>query len=85
MRVVFMGTPDIAAACLKKIIADGFEINIDIRSVNHRYLDLNLRIPKYYSFLEDKIRTAVGKYISRGKIELNIYMLVVVFKAPLII
>ena len=26
MRVVFMGTPDIAAACLKKIIADGFDV-----------------------------------------------------------
>ena len=26
MRVVFMGTPDIAATCLKKIIADGFEV-----------------------------------------------------------
>ena len=26
MRVVFMGTPDIAATCLKKIIADGFDI-----------------------------------------------------------
>jgi len=57
-----------------KNIADGFEINIDIRSVNHRYLDLYLRIPKYYSFLEDKIRATVGKYISRGKIELNIFI-----------
>ena len=26
MRVVFMGTPDIAATCLKKVIADGFEV-----------------------------------------------------------
>ena len=26
MRVVFMGTPDIAAACLEKILADGFEV-----------------------------------------------------------
>ena len=26
MRVVFMGTPDIAATCLKKIIADGFDV-----------------------------------------------------------
>ena len=26
MRVVFMGTPDIAATCLKKILADGFEV-----------------------------------------------------------
>lgn len=54
--------------------ADGFEINIDIRAVNHRYLDLSLRIPKYYSFLEDKIRATVSKYISRGKVELNIYI-----------
>ncbi len=57
-----------------KNTADGFEINIDIKAVNHRYLDLNLRIPKYYSFLEDKIRLTVSKFISRGKVELNIYI-----------
>ena len=54
--------------------ADGFEINIDIRSVNHRYLDLNLRLPKYYLFVEDKIRSTVSKYITRGKVELNIFI-----------
>lgn len=57
-----------------KTIKDGMEFNIDIRSVNHRYLDLNLRIPKYYGFAENKIRNTVSKYISRGKIDLNIHI-----------
>ena len=35
MRVVFMGTPDIAATCLKKIIADGFEVVAVYRSEEH--------------------------------------------------
>ena len=57
-----------------KTIKDGFEINIDLRSVNHRYLDLNLKIPKYYLFAENEIRNTVSRYLSRGKIELNIYV-----------
>ncbi len=58
--------------CKKSV--NEYEINIDIRSVNHRYLDLNLKIPKYYSFLEEKIRERVSKCISRGKLEVTVYI-----------
>lgn len=57
-----------------KMSVNEYDINIDIRSVNHRYLDLNLKLPKYYSFLEEKIREKVSKVISRGKIEVSIYI-----------
>ncbi len=58
--------------CKKSV--NEYEINIDIRSVNHRYLDLNLKIPKYYSFLEEKIRERVSRCISRGKLEVTVYI-----------
>lgn len=47
-------------------------ITIDIKSINHRYLELYFKIPKPYSFLEDKLRREVSSRISRGKIEIVI-------------
>jgi len=51
---------------------DGFEIKVNLKSVNHRYMDVAVRLPKYYTFAEDKIRQAAAKYISRGKVEVYI-------------
>lgn len=48
---------------------DQFNIKVNLKSVNHRYLDLAVRVPKYYYFVEDKIRQTASKYISRGKVE----------------
>lgn len=48
---------------------DQFSIKVNLKSVNHRYLDLAVRVPKYYYFVEDKIRQVAAKYISRGKVE----------------
>ena len=48
---------------------DGFEIKVNLKSVNHRYMDASIRVPKYYTFVEDKLRQAAAKYISRGKVE----------------
>ena len=49
---------------------DGFEIKVNLKSVNHRYMDASIRVPKYYTFVEDKLRQAAAKYISRGKVEI---------------
>lgn len=57
-----------------KMSVNEYDINIDIRSVNHRYLDLNIKLPKYYAFLEEKIREKVSKVITRGKIEVSVYI-----------
>ncbi|HOJ78195.1 MAG TPA: YicC family protein [Bacillota bacterium] len=46
-----------------------YTVTIDLKSVNHRYLDLNIKIPKSYSFLEEKIRREVSSKLSRGKID----------------
>ena len=48
-------------------------ITVEIKSVNNRFLDLNIRLPKIYSPLEEKIRNAVTDAgIKRGKIDITI-------------
>lgn len=51
---------------------DGKEFLVEIKTVNHRYCDLYIKIPRQISFLEDKIREKVGKVISRGKVDIYI-------------
>ncbi len=50
---------------------DGLNIKISLKSVNHRYIDITVKMPRYYSFAEDKIRQSAMKYISRGKVEVH--------------
>lgn len=42
---------------------------VEIKTVNHRYSDIFIKMPRQISFLEDKIRDVVGKSLSRGKID----------------
>ena len=44
----------------------------EMRSVNHRYLDYGLRLPEEFRPLESDIRTCLGQYLSRGKIEASL-------------
>jgi uncharacterized protein (TIGR00255 family) len=44
----------------------------EMRSVNHRYLDLGLRLPEEFRALEPDIRQSLGKYLSRGKVEVSL-------------
>ena len=48
---------------------DGFEISFEIRSVNNRYLDTNIRLPRIYGYLEEKIKKAIQKKAARGKVD----------------
>lgn len=47
-----------------------YSITIDLKSINHRYLELYFKIPKVYSFLEDGLRRDISNKISRGKFEI---------------
>lgn len=49
-----------------------YSITIDLKSVNHRFLELNFKLPKSYSFLEDKLRREISTKLSRGKIDVVI-------------
>ena len=51
---------------------DGREYCVEIKTINHRYLDINVRLPRQYSFFEDYIRKTISKAISRGKVEVNV-------------
>lgn len=46
------------------------EYTVEVKSINHRYYDINVRLPKQYSFLEEIIRKTVPKYITRGKTDI---------------
>ena len=48
---------------------DGKEITAEIRSVNNRYLDCNVKLPRIYAFAEDAIKQKVKTSISRGKVD----------------
>jgi len=48
------------------------EILAEVKSVNGRYLDIYIKVPKIYGFLEDKIRQETARRISRGKVEIYI-------------
>lgn len=45
---------------------------IEMKSVNHRYLDVNIKMPKKLSFFESSIRNELKNYIQRGKIDIFI-------------
>ncbi len=50
------------------------KIVIDVKSVNHRYCDITVKLPRMYAYLEDKIKDAVGKSARRGKIDVSIFI-----------
>ncbi len=55
----------------RKILGE-VEIKTEIRAVNHRFLDISLRIPRTYSVFEPEIRKTVSKKAQRGKLDVSI-------------
>lgn len=48
------------------------KITMELKSVNHRYLDVNIRMPKKLNFFESAIRTLLKEYMQRGKVDMFI-------------
>lgn len=48
---------------------DGVVVTVEIRTVNHRYCDICLRMPKQLNCFEDRVRAAIASRITRGKID----------------
>ena len=44
------------------------EILVEVRSVNHRYLDLNIKVPRIYGFLEEAVKKQASEVLARGKV-----------------
>ena len=55
-------------------IDENKKIVIDIKSVNHRYSDISVKVPRAYGYTEDKIRDYVASKVSRGKIDVFVYI-----------
>ena len=47
-------------------------VTIEMKSVNHRYLDLNIKLPKKLNFLESTIRNKISESVFRGKVDVYI-------------
>ena len=48
------------------------DITVEVRSVNNRYLDCTVKMPRMYAFAEDAVKQTVQKYVSRGKVDVYI-------------
>ncbi len=48
------------------------KFTVELKSVNHRYLDVNIKMPKKFGFFESSIRTLLKEYIQRGKVDVFI-------------
>ena len=50
----------------------GYNISIEMKSVNHRFLEVMVKTPRNLSFFEDRIRKAVQNNIQRGRLEVYV-------------
>ena len=55
-----------------RVLADGLDVSFEVKSVNNRYMDLNIRMPRVYAPLEERVKALVGAAISRGKVDVYI-------------
>ena len=53
-------------------MAEGFKISIELKSVNNRYLETSVRLPRNFMFAEDMIKKTVQNHISRGKVDVYV-------------
>lgn len=53
-------------------VIGGYDILLEIRSVNHRFFDFTAKIPRSYGYLEDKLKSFFQGSISRGKVEVSL-------------
>lgn len=55
-----------------EVVTEERKITVEMKSVNHRYLDLNIKMPKKLSFFEVAIRNLMKTYMQRGKVDMFI-------------
>ncbi len=56
----------------EEILENDRKISVEIKAVNHRYLDLNIRMPKKLAALESHVRSVCKEYMERGKVDVYI-------------
>lgn len=55
-----------------KGVAEGLELSVELKSVNNRFLDTAVRMPRTYMFAEEAVKSAVQRHITRGKVDVFI-------------
>ena len=55
-----------------EMATDEYKISVEMKAVNHRYLDLSIKMPKKFNYFEAAIRAQLKKYIQRGKVDVFI-------------
>lgn len=55
-----------------KAEAQGMELTVEVKTLNHRYLDINIRLPKMVNFLEEDLRRMVQDRLERGRVEIYV-------------
>ena len=53
-----------------EIVTDEYRVLVEIKSVNHRYLDLSIKMPRKFNAFEAGLRTLLKKYMERGKTDI---------------
>lgn len=48
---------------------EGRELTVELKSVNHRFLDVSMRLPRVLSCIEDTLRTTIASRLSRGHVD----------------
>ena len=56
----------------QETIAGGKKILVEIKSVNHRFADYSIKVPRHLGFLEDRVRKRAADEITRGKVDIYI-------------
>ena len=51
---------------------DNYHFLVECKTINHKYCDINVRLPRKISFLEDKIRNYVKNFVKKGRVDLYI-------------
>ena len=55
-------------------VINGLDVTVEIKSVNHRYFEFSARMPRAYQFAEEKLKAMCQQSISRGKVELSVFV-----------
>ncbi|MCM3569121.1 YicC/YloC family endoribonuclease [Neobacillus mesonae] len=55
-----------------KAESEAFLVNVEIKTVNHRFSEMNIRLPRQLLKIEDKIKKKINQYIRRGRIEVYV-------------
>ncbi|MCK5639911.1 MAG: YicC family protein, partial [Gammaproteobacteria bacterium] len=65
-------TQSMTAFARQEMQADRGDLSLELRSVNHRFLEISLRLPEELRSIEPLIRECIGKQLNRGKVDCNI-------------